>query len=175
VLRSVERILWPSTPPPNGATVRRRLKRLLSRLLDAAPKRGKGAHLRRFLCHIRAVEARYGERLYHCYDDPRISQTTNELEAQHGVLKRHLRKATARTWNFGGPSESAAEFLVTALHTVRRSRSAIELVDSITTDHALYKEARTRLEQHSARARSYRSIQRDPSAHLERVLAECGA
>jgi hypothetical protein len=170
VLRSIKRILWPSTPPPNGAVVRRRLKRLLSRLLDHAPKRGKGARHRRFLRHVRDVEERYGERLYHCYDDPRIPQTTNEIEGLHGILKRHLRKATARNWNFGGPTESAAEFLVPALHAVRCG-SAFELVDPVTP--ALYKAARTRLEQHSARARRYRSIQRDPSAHLERVLAEC--
>ncbi len=48
VILGIRSILWPKTPPPDGATVRQKLFAFLSRRRREAPQRGRGAYLRRF-------------------------------------------------------------------------------------------------------------------------------
>lgn len=152
--------------------MRRQVRQYLRRQLTAAPKRGKGARRRRFLEHVQRVEGRYSKGLYHCYDDPRISQTSNDLESQHGTLKKHLRKATGRASTSGGPVETAGEFLVGALDAVKRKGARVALADLAHVDPADYAKAREELRSVMEPARQYRSIQRDPDRNLADIERE---
>ena len=133
-------------------------------------KRGKGARRRRFVEHVGAVTKRYNKGLYHCYDDPRIPQTSNQLEGKHGVGKRHNRKVTGRSSTSGGPMETAGEFHAVALDAVHRktvSRAALAAVSD-----AEYSASRETLRVLGERSRRYRSIQRDPQKNLDRIVRE---
>jgi hypothetical protein len=155
--------------------VRRQVRGYLRRQLAAAPKRGKGARRRRFLEHVQGVADRYDTGLYHCYDDPRISQTTNDLEGQHGTLKHHLRKVAGRASTSGGPIETAGEFVVGALDAVKRKGVRIALADLAHVDPADYAAARAELRRVMEPARQYRSIQRNPDKNLEDIEREWDA
>lgn len=163
-------ILWSKTPPPNGAAVQSEVDAFLAQKHAAAPKRGKGARRRRFIGHVVAAAQRYGDALYHCYDDPRIPPTTNDLEGQHGVCKRHLRKVHGRGSTCGGPTETIGEFLVGAIDAVKRRgvRDTFAGLDAV--DPTAYAQARAELRRLREPARRYRSIQRDPARHLEEIL-----
>jgi hypothetical protein len=168
-------ILWPKTPPANGKAVRRQLRGYVRRQLDAAPKRGKGARRRRFLEHVQGVADRYDEGLYLCYDDPRISQTTNDLEGQNGTIKHHLRKISGRASTSGGTVETAGEFVVGALDAVKRKGASVALADLEHVDPADYATAREELRKVMEPARLYRSIQRAPDKNLADVEREWAA
>ena len=155
---------------PTGAAVRTEVDALLAKKLEAAPKRGKGARRRNFIEHVIATAERYGDRLYRCYDDSRIPHTTNDIEAQHGVLKRHLRKVHGRGSTSGGTAESLGEILVGAIDAVKRRGARCAFHDLDTVDPTAYAAARAELRRLREPARRYRSIQRDPAKHLEEAL-----
>lgn len=163
-------ILWPKEPPKDGESVKLALERLIDGAIAAAPARGKGARRRRFLKHVRAVAGRYACGIYHCYNDPRIPQTTNELEGKHRVGKRHIRKATGHASTAGGPVETIGEFFVTAIDLVHRLGARAALGDLDLADHRAYLDARRELKRRREPARRYRSIQRDHEAHLRASL-----
>lgn len=143
----------------------------LAGALAAAPKRGKGARRRRFLRHVAAVAERYSHGLYHCYDNSRIPQTTNDLEGEHGVHKHHIRKATGRRSTSGGPTETAGEFVTCAIDVVKPGRRfRIASVDPVA-----YAAARRELARLREPARRYRSVQRDPEKHVAAALARWDA
>jgi len=156
----------------DGKAVRRELRGYLRKQLAAAPRRGKGARRRRFLEHVRRVAGRYDKGLYHCYDDHRISQTTNDLEGQHGTLKHHLRKVTGRASTSGGPIETAGEFVVGALDAVKRKGVRVALADLEHVDPVEYAAARAELRRVMEPTRQYRSIQRNPDKNLADIERE---
>ena len=171
VLRDVRDVLWPQTPAPDGAAVRHDLHALLQDRLAVAPKRGKGARRRRFLQHVLAVAQRYDPGLYRCYDNPRIPQTTNDLEGQHGAFKHHLRKLAGRASTSGGPTETVAELLVGPLDAVQRHGTQAIRDATQKVDPQAYAAARGKLADLREPARRYRSVQRAPQKHLDRVLS----
>lgn len=139
----------------------------LASAIAAAPKRGKGARRRRFLTHVIAVAKRYGEGIYHTYDDPRIPQTTNELEGGHGTHKHHIRKVTGRRSTTGGPTETAGELVTCAIDVMKPGRR----LHIASVDPAAYAAARRELARLREPARRYRSVQRDPEKHIAAALA----
>lgn len=149
--------------------MRRQVRDYLDQQLAAAPRRGKGARRRSFIANTMTVAERYEKGLYHCYDDPRICHTTNDLEGQHGTLKHHLRKVTGRASTSGGPVETAGEFLAGALDAVKRHGTQAAVADLLNVDPAAYIEAREELSRVMEPARQYRSIQRKPDENLESI------
>ncbi len=139
----------------------------LAGALAAAPKRGKGARRRRFLAHVSAVAKRYGDGIYHCYDDSRIPQTTNELEGGHGVHKHHIRKVTGRRSTTGGPTETAGELVACAIDAMKPGRR----LHFASVDPVAYAAARRELARLREPARRYRSVQRAPEKHVAAALA----
>jgi len=147
--------------------VKRQVEGYLARALAAAPRRGKGARRRRFLRHVIAVAGRYGDGLYHCYDDSRIPHTTNELEGAHGVHKHHIRKATGRRSTSGGPTETAGEVVTCAIDLMKPGRR----LHIASVDPVAYAAARRELARLREPARRYRSVQRAPEKHVAAALA----
>jgi hypothetical protein len=118
-----------------------------------------------------AVTQRYDTGLYVCYGDPRIPQTTNDLEGQHGAFKHHLRKLAGRASTCGGPTETVAELLAAPLDAVQRhGAQAIHDAAQKISPQA-YAAARAKLGRLREPARRYRSVQRAPQKHLDAVLS----
>lgn len=166
MLRDLRAILWPTTPAKCGEAVRKQVDDYLSDAIEVAPKRGKGARRRRFLAHVIAVEKRYRDGIYHCYDDSRIPQTTNELEGNHGTHKHHIRKVTGRRSTTGGPTETAAEFVTCAIDVLKPERR----LRTASVDPVAYAAARLELARLREPARRYRSVQRAPEKHVAAAL-----
>jgi hypothetical protein len=170
-------ILWPKDstdgkPPPDGKTVRRRLFDFLSRQQRQAPKRGRGAYLRRFIEHVRKVTRSYAKGLFHCYDDPRIPQTTNHIEGLNGTGKRNLRRCAGRASTANGPGASygAAYMFAVDLHAYLPLPDIDALlVEAI--DPNRYREARRRLDEMRAPQARRRSFLRNPDKRLAEILA----
>lgn len=136
-----------------------------------APRRGKGARRWRFLQHVIGVASRYDAGLYHCYDNPLIPHTSNDLEGQHGAFKHHLRKLAGRASTCGGPTETVAELLVGPLDAVHRHGTQAIRDAAQKISPQAYVTARAELARLREPARRYRSVQRAPQKHLDRVLS----
>jgi hypothetical protein len=53
--------------------------------------------------------------LFHCYDDPRIPQTNNSVEACNGRIKSSLRRCSGRKSTASGPGTSYGRFYANAI------------------------------------------------------------
>lgn len=163
-------ILWPKDPPPDGRTVRRKLFSFLNRKRDEVPQRGRGAYLRRFVENAIAVTKRYAKGLFHCYDDPRISQTSNLIEGTNGDAKRNLRRCGARGSTANGPGTSCgrAYMMAVALNSCLSSAEIEAAIASVPP--ANYRKARALLDEIRAPSRRRRSMLRDPERYLHGIL-----
>ena len=166
----IRAILWPETPPLDGRTVRRRLFAYLGRVRRNAPQRGRGAYLRRFAENAVAITRRYAFGLFHCYDDPRIPQTSNDLEGLNGAGKRNLRRCGARGSTANGPGSSCgrAYLIAVALNACRSAAELQALLASVPTEE--YEQARVRLDEIRAPSRRRRSMLRNPDKRLATIL-----
>lgn len=170
VILGIRNILWPEKPPPDGATVRRRLFAFLSRRRREAPQRGRGAYLRRCVENAIAVTRRYASGLFHCYDDPRIPQTSNLIEGTNGDGKRNLRRCGGRGSTANGPGTSCgrAYMMAVALNSCMSPAEIEAALASIPP--ADYWEARALLDEIRAPSRRRRSMLRDPAGYLDSIL-----
>lgn len=150
--------------------MRRRLSAYLDRARRNAPQRGRGAYLRRFVENAICVTRRYAFGLFHCYDDPRIPQTSNSLEGLNGAGKRNLRRCGARGSTANGPGSSCgrAYLIALALNTCLSPTEIAALLASVPTEE--YQEARTRLDEIRAPSRRRRSMLRNPAKRLATIL-----
>jgi len=169
VLIGIRDILWPEKKPKSGEIVQKRLRSFLDIQLLLAPARGVGSYLRRFIEHAKKVTESYWEGLFHCYDDPRIPQTSNAIEGLFGFGKRILRKCGGRKSTANGcGSAGGSFFLFTAAFHACISREEREnlLLEYIPKN---YREARKK--QALIRGPEYKRRQytRDPDAFLERI------
>jgi len=174
VILGVRRILWPvvsdDETPPEGATVRRRLFSFLSRRRREAPQRGRGAYLRRFIEHVQKVTRSYAKGLFHCYDDPRIPQTTNGLENINGLGKQNLRRCGGRKSTANGPGSSygRAYMFGVVLNACLTQAEIDALLQEVTREQ--YREARDLIDQIHAPAARRRAMLRDPDKYLAGIL-----
>lgn len=163
-------ILWPATTPQNGRCVRKHLFAYLTALRQRAPRRGRGAYQRRFVEHAQAVTRRYAKGLFHCYDDPRIPQTSNAIESLNGTGKMNLRRCAGRASTANGPGSSCgrAHMFAVALH---RTMPADE-VDQLLRNYSVpkYRESKKALSEVRAPTAQRRSFLRNPIASLKRIL-----
>jgi hypothetical protein len=112
VVLGIRDILWPKKAPPGGGLIRKRLAGFLEAQFQVAPQAGPGAYLRRFIRHAKRVTTSYREGLFHCYDDPRIPQTSNAIEHLFGKGKRLLRACGGRKSTAAGPGSSGGSFFL---------------------------------------------------------------
>lgn len=168
-MRELARLLEPKESD-SAAKVKRRVRRYLNRLQEEAPRRGRGAGTGHFVDHVNKKANAYWPGLFHTYDDPRIPSTTNAIEGFFGTSKSAVRRTTGRMSTAGGKMESCGE----ALLRVRALRQAIgptalrDELQRVTPEG--YAQAKTRLRALQRPACERRSIQRDPQAHLDRLL-----
>jgi hypothetical protein len=170
VLHGIRDILWPASPAPSGRHVRRQLSAYLATQRRLAPQRGRGAYRRRFIEHAQKVTASYAKGLFHCYDDPRIPQTSNAIESINGSGKMNLRRCAGRasTANGQGSSAGRAHMFGTTIH---RAMPGAE-VDEILRHYSIpaYRESKKTLDKARAPSSQRRSFLRNPIAALKEIL-----
>jgi hypothetical protein len=171
VIVGIRRILWPQTPPPDGGTVRRRLFAYLSRRRRQAPQRGRGAYLRRFIEHVQKVTRSYARGLFHCYDDQRIPQTSNDIESLNGLGKDNLRRCAGRTTTASGPGSSygRAYMFAVALNACVAPAELDAMLSAVGREE--YRKARALIEEIHEPAHRRRAFLRKPGRHLAEILA----
>lgn len=154
----------------SSAQVKRVVRTYLNHLAEDAPRRGRGAVTGHFIDHIVGVSARYWPGLFHCYDDPRIPRTSNELEGSFGSSKRGVRQRTGRKSTSGGKIESAGEVVV-RVEALLRVMSRTELEQHlVAVSPERYAQSKRRLRDVQGPARERRSIQRNLDGYLDGVL-----
>lgn len=169
VLIGIRNILWPKKPPKGGNTIKKRLSSFLSTQLILAPTRGPGTYLRRFVEHAEKVTKSYWPGLFHCYDDPRIPQTSNSVEGIFGKGKRLLRACGGRKSTAVGPGSTGGSFFLfaVAFHEVapREEREALLMQYS----KQEYKAARIRQREIRGPEARRRQYARNPESLLDSI------
>lgn len=169
VLVGIRNILWPKEPPKGGDVVRKRLSSFLDNQLILAPTRGLGAYLRRFIEHAWKVTESYWPGLFHCYDDPRIPQTSNRIEEVFGKGKRILRACSGRKSTAVGPGSTGGSFFLftVAFHEMTTRQEREEFLKRYSREE--YEAARARqkvIREAEGRRRRYA---RNPDAVLDSI------
>lgn len=174
MLRDVAREITPDPnrddPPADGDEAHKRLRDLVGRMQEEAPRFGLGAATGEFADHVAGVAERYGRQLFYCYDDSRIPSTTNRLEGFFGSCKSHIRAALGAASTTNGIAQNlGADYLEALLFAATPPhRELLSAMDTITDDD--YQAARRRVELNERPARLRRSRRRDPERHLQALL-----
>lgn len=172
VVIGIRDILWPKKAPKGGGIIKKRLATFLENQALLAPQRGRGAYLRRFIQHAGNVTERYWSGLFHCYDDPRIPQTSNAIEQLFGKGKRALRACGGRMSTAVGPGSSGGSFFLfsVALHetTSREEREDLLLRFSY-EDYRASRAKQSVIRGPEARRRQYA---RNPDAVIAKIEEE---
>jgi hypothetical protein len=169
VLIGIRNILWPKKPPKDGKIVQKRLSSFLDVQLLLAPSRGRGSYLRRFVEHAQKLTQSYWPGLFHCYDDPRIPQTSNVIEGLFGFGKRILRKCGGRKSTANGCGSAGGSFFLftAALHAFIPRKNREELLSTYSPKD--YWNARQKQAQIRAPESKRRQYARAPDTYLERI------
>jgi hypothetical protein len=120
------------------------------------------------LNHFLKVTRSYRPGLFHCYDDPNIPRTNNDLEHTFGQYRYHERRATGR--KRGAPNA--------VLHgPVRMVAAAVTRLQPVTAgelaphDRQCWQRLRQAVRERFARRAQGRRFRRDPDAYLAQLEA----
>lgn len=174
VLIGIRDILWPKKPPKGGSVIKRRLKTFLASHLEIAPTRGPGVYLRRFVEHAIKVTESYWPGLFHCYEDPRIPQTSNRIEGVFGKGKRLLRACGGRKSTAVGPGSTGGSFFLftVAYHETASRKEREDLLKQYSREGYQASRARQRvIRSPEAKRRQYA---RNPDGFLEGIEKRWG-
>ncbi len=121
------------------------------------------------LTHFLKVTRSYRAGLFHCYDDPDIPRTNNDLEHCFGQHRFHERRATGR--KTGAPSAvlRGATRLVASVATRLRRFTAADLVPH---DRERWRKIRQTVRRGFALRAQGQRFRRDPQAYLEQREAD---
>jgi len=136
--------------------------------LDAAPRVGLGAATGAFIDDLAKRTRRYGEHLFHCFDDPRIPSTTNDLERFFCVSKQTLRHALGCGSTTNSVLTNLGPDTLVALQHVRQVGvpTASEIAALSPSD---FLDSRARLARHEEPATKRRSFVRNLTRRLDEL------
>jgi hypothetical protein len=149
-----------NTDQQAGSAVRQAFVRVLRSI--GVTKRHCGS-LEQALTHFLKVTRSYSAGLFHCYADPDIPRTNNELEQCFGQHRHHERRATGR--KVGAPSAvlHGSVRLVAGVATRLRQFTATELAPSNT---GRWQQVRQAIRHRFALRAQGRRFRRNPDAYL---------
>jgi hypothetical protein len=153
------------TNPDNHAraTVRQDFTRVLHSI--GVTKRHCGT-LEDALNHFLKVTRSYSRGLFHCYDDPAIPRTNNDLEQYFGQYRYHERRATGRKRGAPNAVLHGPVRVVAAAVTRLRPVPAAELAPQ---DRQRWQQLRQAVRERFARRAQGRRFRRDPDAYLAQL------
>ncbi len=126
------------------------------------------AALAEWATHVYRVTRTYWPGLFHCYADPTIPRTNNELEQYFGAARHHERRATGRK---RPPAAVAVRGAVRVVAAVATQAAEVPAAELRPRDVAAWRAMRGRLEVRHARRRAARRFRRDPAAYLAALEA----
>lgn len=148
----------------DAATVEAALREVLAEVLtyqgDAA--------LAEWATHVYRVTRTYWPGLFHCYDEPTIPRTNNDLEQYFGRARHHERRATGRK---RPPAAVAVRGAVRVVAAVATQATEIAAPDLRPQNLAAWHALRARLEVRHERRRAARRFRRDPAIYLAALEA----
>lgn len=118
--------------------------------------------------HVYRVTRSYWAGLFHCYDDPTIPRTNNELEQYFGRARHHERRATGHKRPTAAVAVRGAVRVVAAVATQATDIAARDLRPR---NLAAWQVMRADLDARHARRRAARRFRRDPAAYLAALEA----
>ncbi len=118
--------------------------------------------------HVYRVTHTYWSGLFHCYDDPTIPRTNNELEQYFGTARHHERRATGRKRQ---PAAVAVRGSVRVVAAVATQASEVAAADLRPQSLAAWQALRARLETRHERRRAARRFRHDPATYLAALEA----
>ena len=155
-------------PGSDAAGVRRRHRRVLDAIREAARRATPGGELREGLEHFLTVSASYAPGLFHCYDVPGLPRTNNDLEQLFGSTRHHERRCTGRKVASPSLVLRGSVRVVAGLGTRAHAYTGPELAPD---DPDAWQAVRAGLEQRrQSRVLRYQ-FRRDPAAYLQQLEA----
>jgi hypothetical protein len=118
------------------------------------------------LTHFLKVTRSYRAGLFHCYDDPDIPRTNNDLEQCFGQHRFHERRATGRKTGAPNAVLRGATRLVASVASRLREFAAADLVPH---DREQWRKLRQTIRRRFALRAQGRRFRRDPQAYLEQL------
>ena len=119
---------------------------------------------------MQKVTRSYAGGLFHCYNDPRIPQTTNDIEGLNGLGKDNLRRCGGRTTTASGPGSSCGRSYMfgVALNACLPPAELDAMLCEVGREE--FREARAQLEEIRAPAHRRRAMLRKPDKYLAGIL-----
>ncbi len=152
-------------PGADAATVEAAYRALLAEVLTHQADPSVAA----WATHFYTVTRNYWPGLFHCYDDPAIPRTNNDLEQYFGVARQQERRATGHKRPTSAVAVRGTVRVVAAVATHLAPWSAPELRPA---DLAVWRELRAELDARHERRRASRRFRRDPAAYLAPLEAQ---
>jgi hypothetical protein len=122
------------------------------------------------LTHFLKVTRSYRAGLFHCYDDPEIPRTNNDLEHCFGQHRYHERRATGRKRGVPNAVLHGSVRLVAGVATRLRRFTPGDLV---LRDHTRWRQLRQAVRRQFAFRAQGRRFRRDPDAYLAQLEEAC--
>ena len=153
-----------NTEGADAATVEAALRTVLAEVLTSQhdPALGEWA------THVYRVTCSYWLGLFHCYDDPTIPRTNNELEQYFGMARHHERRATGRKRPPAAVAVRGSVRVVAAVAPQAGEGPAPELRPASV---AAWRAVRARLDARHEQRRATRRFRQDPTAYLAALEA----
>lgn len=122
------------------------------------------------LTHFLKVTRSYRAGLFHCYDDPTIPRTNNDLEHCFGQHRHHERRATGQKAGGSSAVLHGAVRLVAGVATRLRRFTPDDLIPR---DRARWHQIRQAVRRRFALRAQGRRFRRDPVAYLAQLEEAC--
>ena len=122
------------------------------------------------LTHFLKVTRSYRPGLFHCYDDPTIPRTNNDLEHCFGQHRYHERRATGRKRGAPNAVLHGSVRLVAGIATRLRPFSPSDLAPH---DRARWQQLRQAVRRRFACRAQGRRFRRDPDGYLQQLEEDC--
>jgi hypothetical protein len=154
--------------PKDAASAETQFWDFLCLLQRQTPRLGLNARTASFVDHLVAIAGRYGPYLFHCFDDPALPATTNQLEGFFGMTKQQARRALGAGSTTHSLVYNLGDEVLLAFHQVRAGRLD-PLAEPI--DPVAFRRARLKLVDKELPARRRRSFVRHLGRHLSDILS----
>jgi len=122
------------------------------------------------LTHFLKVTRSYRAGLFHCYDDPEIPRTNNDLEHCFGQHRYHERRATGRK---SGAPNAVLHGSVRLVAGVATRLWRFTPADLVPHDRTRWQQLRQAVRRRFALRAQGRRFRRDPDAYLKQLEDDC--